>query len=91
MYCVLCGVFLQDNNQEGILCHDCKQTQKGNRTIRGLVIRVDYCYACGQPYRPADASIWHVTCFAGGMNKRIICSIFDRTSSCSWSVLDTEK
>jgi predicted Zn-ribbon and HTH transcriptional regulator len=74
MFCVLCAVVLQNANQEGVLCHICKQSQRKNRT---LIIQVQYCYTCGMPYCPSDTSIMHTHCFARGMNKVIISSMLN--------------
>ncbi len=57
MHCVLCGTLLSATNQDGIVCRDCKQQHREK-----TVILVAYCYACGQPYHPHDASIQHRSC-----------------------------
>ncbi len=67
MYCALCGIFLQDENQEGIVCRECKQALRkrecrakrrvGSREL--AIICVRYCFRCGLPYHPADPSIQH--------------------------------
>ncbi len=73
MYCVLCGIYLREENQQGTVCLDCKQVHSeqerrkkrvGRRPLTAccLLIRVQYCFLCGQPYQPADASIWHASC-----------------------------
>lgn len=66
MYCILCGIFLHNKNQEGIVCQDCKydvrkREHRARRTgcREQTIIGVHYCYRCGQPYRPTDLSIQH--------------------------------
>lgn len=62
MYCVFCDRRLNDTNQEGILCHVCKQAQRKKRIVKVVITQVRYCYCCGKPYRPTDASIRHECC-----------------------------
>src|SRR5258708_16884716 len=57
MCCVLCGIALQDENQEGLLCRHCKQSM--NKRNREHIICVHYCFCCGKPYQPDDTSIRH--------------------------------
>jgi hypothetical protein len=62
MYCVICGHLLQEQNREGIICCDCKQERKERRKNAEQIIRVHYCFSCGNPYNPNDASIRHEHC-----------------------------
>jgi NMD protein affecting ribosome stability and mRNA decay len=61
MYCILCGTLLQADNQRGLVCRVCKQEREEKKT-RETVIHVQYCYSCGYPYHPNDASIRHESC-----------------------------
>lgn len=63
MHCVICGVFLNDENQAGLNCLGCKQEREVDRKAREQVISVNYCYRCGRPYHPDDMSIQHESCF----------------------------
>ncbi len=65
MYCVLCGIFLRENNQAGIVCQGCKQEHRARekryrRRNGGLPICVRYCFRCGKPYTPDGPSIRHL-------------------------------
>jgi hypothetical protein len=62
MYCVLCGDALQAETQAGIVCRLCKQKQEERRRKNEQVIRICYCFRCGEPYRPDDTSIHHSSC-----------------------------
>jgi hypothetical protein len=68
MYCVVCGSALMGKNGAGLVCTTCKPDPRANaRNPRDLVITVAYCCRCGQPYRPADKSVQHPSCFPGEM------------------------
>ncbi len=64
MYCVICGIFLRDDRQAGLVCRECgrqrrAQEKRFRRGNGGLPIRVYYCFRCGRPYQPDDRSICH--------------------------------
>ncbi len=64
MYCVVCGTALSAANQMGLACRSCRRRhrvrEKRARKRSGrLPIQVQYCFRCGEPYRPHDRSISH--------------------------------
>ncbi len=68
MYCVICGVILRAENQEGIVCRDCKHRHRARErhyqwgtARKKLTLRVQYCFSCGLPYAPPDPSIRHAS------------------------------
>jgi len=67
MYCVMCGTFLRDDNQIGLICNHCKPEPREQKSNKGWIVQVHYCYRCGQPYQPSDTSIQHLSCFTGDM------------------------
>ncbi len=66
MFCVVCGIALMGKNGAGLVCTTCRPDPRANaKNPRDLVITVAYCCRCGQPYRPADKSVRHPSCFPG--------------------------
>ena len=63
MYCVMCGVVLDQNNQVGLVCLTCYRELKiqEHRQKGKPILVVGFCFHCGHAYHPQDASIRHDT------------------------------
>ena len=73
MHCVLCGVPLNDANQIGLICLNCRQTREEKKPSKSEQIQVRYCYRCGISYCPNDTSIQH--CYKIKYNHDIIVTL----------------
>lgn len=65
MHCVNCGNLLSNGNQAGLVCQPCKQAQQRKRRGEEKPVAIYYCFRCGKPYHPDDASIQHLSCSPG--------------------------